>query len=471
MKKSVVLFLYILLVFETYSQEVSSFLTPNQIMIGDHMELILRAKNAKGITFPTISDSTIGNFRFVEELKTDTLYSGNDFTISKKYIITCFEDSIQIFPQLTFFTQTFLPIQSQSFKVTVVSPNVDSAKDIRPIKKIILVPLSRSEIASYLFVSLILLGFVLALYLVYIRWIRKEKLFDTEKKADPPHVSALSALKLIENEQLWQKGNHKDYYDRISDTIRLYLEKRFGIKALEQTTPLILDSVYKLELPSETTEHIQGLLELADLAKFAKQSPDQESNERILRHAYNIVQSTQMSYDANKKANAKMVRKFYGQNKYAFKKEAINQDSIRAMVFGLMATMLLLSVTIISAYYVPVPYLLGLVADKPLVFFVWFIIIGILLTVIITSLIRSSMSEMLVIFDYNSIIIRNRKGQFIIPFEHIKMANINKKEDFDLTDIADKKHTISHKIEYFDEIKERVWDIIEIEQNTSTIKQ
>ena len=311
----------------------------------------------------------------------------------------------------------------------------------------------------------------MALYLVYIRWIRKEKLFDTEKKADPPHVSALSALKLIENEQLWQKGNHKDYYDRISDTIRLYLEKRFGIKALEQTTPLILDSVYKLELPTETTEHIQGLLELADLAKFAKQSPDQESNERILRHAYNIVQSTQMSYDANKKANAKMVRKFYGQNKYAFKKEAINQDSIRAMVFGLIATMLLLSVTIISAYYVPVPYLLGLVADKPLVFFVWFIIIGILLTIIITSLIRSSMSEMLVIFDYNSIIIRNRKGQFIIPFEHIKMANINKKEDFDLTDIADKKHTISHKIEYFDEIKERVWDIIEIEQNTSTIKQ
>jgi hypothetical protein len=145
---------------QSYSQEVSASLTPNQAWIGDHLDLELRYKN-RGLTnilFPLINDTSMGNFRLVERVKVDTLYSGTEIVISHKYKITCFEDSIQTLPPLAFFNGTLEPLYTMPIKVNIVSPNIDSAKDIRPIKEIVLIPLSKDEIFSYLFVSFILLG-------------------------------------------------------------------------------------------------------------------------------------------------------------------------------------------------------------------------------------------------------------------------------------------------------------------------
>lgn len=447
------------------AQEVSLGLTPNAIMIGDHMELVLRSA-AKNTIFPAINDSTIGNFRLVEALKSDTLYSGNNSVISKKYIITCFEDSIQSFPSLTFY-QGLSPIYiSRPISITVTSPNVDSAKDIKPIKDIILVPLSKAEIANYLFVSALLLGFVILLYFIYIKYIRKEKLFDREKPEDPPHVIALSSLKETETLQLWQSGKYKEYYDRISDSIRIYLEKRFGIKALEQTTSQILEAAKLIELPDEIHVHISELLYLSDLAKFAKENPSKESNEKIIKHAYQIVQSTQINYDANKKVNASIVRKFYGQNKYGYKSAAINQSSFKVLIIGLSGTLILLSALIVLAYAIPINRLLGMIADTPFLFFTWVILAGILITLICLSVIRSAISSFLLIFDYNSIIIKKKSKQSSIPFQFLKSIQINKNGNILLVDKSESKYILSKKLEYFDEVYERIQDMIEIEQNT-----
>lgn len=468
----IVLCLFFLIGFRGYSQEVSATLTPNNILLGDHLTLELKANNAtSSLMFPAINDTSMGNFRLVEELKTDTLYSGNHTSILKKYIITCFEDSVQTFPALTFYNGVSGTYMTQAIKIQVNGINIDSAKDVKPIKGIIQVPLTKKEIFSYLFISFILLGLVILLYLIYVKWIRKEELFDREKPEDPPHVVALKSLKDIETAQLWQKGQVKEYYDRVSDTIRTYLEKRFGIKALEQTTSQIINTINQLELPETLYNNIVEILNLADLAKFAKENPDKTANESILKHSYSFIQNTQMSYDANKKANALQVRKFYAQNKYLYKSVAINQDSFKILIYGLMSSLLLLSLIIAISYLVPVPYLLGLIANSPIVFFIGIIACGILITLIVLTWIRNRMLHKMVLFDYDSLILKSTQNQSSILFSALTSYSINAKKDLVIEDNAHNKYIISKKYEYFSEIVERIKDIIDIEQQKNIVKE
>lgn len=462
--------LFCLLIFfgvfqSVFAQEASISLSPNQIMIGDHMDLELRYKN-KGLSntlFPIISDSTMGNFRLVELSKIDTFFSGNEVVISHQYKITCFEDSIQIFPPLVFMNGISPVFRTNPIKVVVNSPNIDSAKDIKPIKDIVLIPLSKEEVYSYLFISFILLGLVLLLYFVYIKYIRKENLFDRDKPEDPPHVQALQALKTVENENLWQMGKIKEYYDRISDILRAYIEKRFGIKALEQTTGQLLNSMHQIQLPEYIISDMEEILSKSDLAKFAKEKYEGELHLAIIKMAYKFIQSTQLSNDVNKRTNALQVRKFYGQNKYQYKPVAINQYTFKNMVYGLIATLIALSITIILAYSMPINYILGMLANSTYMFFVWFVLLGICITMISVYSLRGRMNSFAVIFDYNSVIIRQRNSQKSILFKDIVNTTLDKKGNLIIEDIAQNKYSIPKDIEYFNEVRERIIDVAGIE--------
>lgn len=449
-----------------FSQEVSADLIPKQAWIGDHLELELRYKN-KGFTnalFPLINDTSMGNFRLVERLKVDTMYSGTEIVISHKYKITCFEDSIQTLPPLPFFNGALEPIYTLPVQVNIVSPNIDSAKDIRPIKDIILVPLSKAEVFSYLIISFILLGIVLALYFVYVKYIRKENLFDRERNEDPAHVIALQALKVVETENLWQMGKIKEYYDRISDILRAYIEKRFGLKALEQTSDQLLKNMHEIQLPEYVIQDMSEILTKSDLAKFAKEKHEGEQHIGILKMAYKFVQTTQINNDVNKRTNALQVRKFYGQNKYGYKSVAINQYSFKIMIYGLITTLIALSVTIILSYSIPIGYLLGLLANSTYMFFIWFLFLGILLTLINLYSVRGKLFSFFVIFDYNSIILKQRNSQKSILFKNITATSIDKKGNIIIIDNADTKYTIPKDIEFFQEVRERIIDVAGLEQ-------
>lgn len=452
---------------ELGAQEASISLSPNQIMIGDHMELELKFKN-KGYSntmFPLINDTSIGNFRLVELTKIDTFFSGNDIVIAHNYKITCFEDSIQIFPALVFRNGPLDVYTTNPIKIAVNSPNIDSAQDIKPIKDIILLPLSKEEVFSYLFISFILLALVLLIYFIYIKYIRKEKLFDREKPEDPPHVEALKALKQVETENLWQMGKVKEYYDRISDILRAYIEKRFGIKALEQTTNQLLVSMNEIQLPEYIIQDMDEILTKSDLAKFAKEVHAGELHIAIIKMAYKFVQSTQLSNDVNKRTNALQVKRFYAQNKYAYKTIAINQISLKVLIYGLITTMVALSATIILSYSIPINYILGLLANSTYMFFVWFVLLGILVTVVALLTVRSKYFAYLVIFDYNSFVIKEKTQQKAILFKDIVECNLNKKGNMVITDKALNNYIVPKEVEYFQEVYDRIRDVSDLELN------
>ena len=448
------------------SQGVSASIQPTNIMIGDHMELTLKAesKNNRSCQFPTISDSTMGPFRLVEKLKTDTLYSGNQMVIQQKYAITCFEDSLQTFPALTFHSGLDSAQHSLPINVMVTTVKLDTSDQPKPIKNIIQIPLTKAEVFSYLFTSLIFLALLIFIYIVYIKYIKKEDFTDRAKSMDPPHVVALKSLKDTENKQLWQKGQFKEYYDQISDCIRFYIQKRFGIHAMEMTTGELFEYAAKLDLEPTTLAELKNMLELSDLAKFANEQPSEENNLQILNNAYAFVQKTQMQYDSNKKADAKRVKKFYAQNKYSIRPIALNQMILKTLIYGMMIVFGVIALTIFLSYQLPINLALSILATYPFYFFLTGILIGAMIVCIVAWTVQMRWKNYLVVFDYDSLIVKTHKARNLILFRDLISSQIDPKNgSLILEDKTNSKIVLNKNLEYFDEIKERIEDIIHIE--------
>ena len=70
------------------------------------------------------------------------------------------------------------------------------------------------------------------------------------------------------------------------------MEKRFSINALESTSDEILAQLNNAKVTAQQIEHIRFILELADLAKFAKSRPLQNENIQAMQNAFEFVETT-----------------------------------------------------------------------------------------------------------------------------------------------------------------------------------
>jgi hypothetical protein len=92
---------------------------------------------------------------------------------------------------------------------------------------------------------------------------------------------------------LWQQNRIKEYYTELTDIIRVYIENRFLIMAMEQVTDEILGrfSCTKL-IDSFMYDKLSHMLSLADMVKFAKAIPLPDENDLVLKNAYDFVIKT-----------------------------------------------------------------------------------------------------------------------------------------------------------------------------------
>lgn len=105
----------------------------------------------------------------------------------------------------------------------------------------------------------------------------------------PAHVRALEALEELEKNIA---GPAKPYYSRLTEIWRAYLEARFGLPALDRTTGEIAQSLKNLPVTVEQKRRIRELLDVSDLAKFAKTEPENEERLAHLDLVRSFVEST-----------------------------------------------------------------------------------------------------------------------------------------------------------------------------------
>ena len=93
-------------------------------------------------------------------------------------------------------------------------------------------------------------------------------------------------------EKLWQAGQEKEYFTRLIDILREYIDSRFSINAMEMTTTEILNSLRSNKESKLAENNIRKILEVADFVKFAKMRPLPEDNEMAMRNALEFVEMT-----------------------------------------------------------------------------------------------------------------------------------------------------------------------------------
>jgi len=276
--------------------EIRAKLDTNQVTIGDQFNLYLFVSQPVGIEvgFPDITDSLAGKIEVLRQSKIDTLIINDRIELKRKIMLTCFDSGIYEIPPLPF-TMSSAEWNDSLFSnpvfLAVNTVPLDSV--IRDIKQPIQVPVSFAEIYPFILIAIGIAA--ITYFIVYLlrRRKRKEPVFSITRPQEPAHLIALRELDELKEAKLWQSNEYKQYYTRLTEIIRLYIERRFNIPAMEQTTYDIMLSWKNAGYNDRNLYDIlKQLLNLADLVKFAKEKPLPSENEINLNNAYVFVRNT-----------------------------------------------------------------------------------------------------------------------------------------------------------------------------------
>lgn len=140
--------------------------------------------------------------------------------------------------------------------------------------------------------------FVLIIAGLFAVWVIFMILRAFKKKIPPklPHEVALDELKIAQ-EALASNGDAKEYYVRISDAVRVYIETVFALRASEMTTQEFLVSLSDSpKLKPAHRELLKAFMEACDLVKFAKHAPSKAEIDSVFVSAKEFIEETKEIY-------------------------------------------------------------------------------------------------------------------------------------------------------------------------------
>ncbi len=109
----------------------------------------------------------------------------------------------------------------------------------------------------------------------------------------PPHEIALEALERLRQEALPSRNAYEEYYVRLSDIARSYIEGRFSLRAPEMTTEEFLQRASQGQaLSFDHRALLQTFLAHCDMVKFARYQPSGSEAGEAFGAARRFVQET-----------------------------------------------------------------------------------------------------------------------------------------------------------------------------------
>jgi hypothetical protein len=307
--KTAMLLALLFISFSSVAQDVkaSARLDSNAIVIGQQVKLELsiqyRADKGKHITvkFPEIADTIRKEVEVLGQSKVDTIIDKNDpflFTQVKTLYITSFDSGYWALPPFRFDVNTDTAgVLTEPLLLQVSTIAVDTTQAIKDIKA----PYEETYtwvdwLKDHMYVVYGSLAGILAIIiiLVIIRRMRKIQppLVVVEAPKIPAHIIAFEKLEKLKQQKLWQEGKLKSYYSSLTDILREYIENRFKIPAMEQTTDEIIFGFRNAAVDEESKRRLKQVLTLADLVKFAKEQPLSDENEASMTNVADFINGT-----------------------------------------------------------------------------------------------------------------------------------------------------------------------------------
>jgi hypothetical protein len=178
--------------------------------------------------------------------------------------------------------------------LAVHTVKVDTTQAIKPIIGPLNVPLSFREMLPWILAAIAVAALVILGIWYFKKRRRKEPIFVLKPKVVlQPHELALQGIEKLRVKKLWQAGKVKEYYSELTEILRKYIEDKFQVPALEQTSAEITMSLINHPGCSATSlDKLSHLLIMADMVKFAKALPLATENEKSLSDGIEFVYET-----------------------------------------------------------------------------------------------------------------------------------------------------------------------------------
>ena len=280
---------------------VSAAIDSTTLFIGDQTDLHLRATCEVGeqVQLPVLSEELIPGIEIVDKTIIDTAMLNDGRVQYNQYVtLTSFEDSLFYIAPLPFVSGDDT-VWSESLTLNVVQPFEMDSTDmaITDIKGIYKAPIWWWGILRWVLLALAIAGIgVGGYYLITYLQSRARKSEDEVLPAEPLRPAeevALEKLDAIREQKIWQTGQVKEYHTQLTDVVREYIDRRFEVSSVEQTSDETLRAMRGLlSDKKELYESLREMLTLADLVKFAKWTATPDENEKSLRSAYIFVKET-----------------------------------------------------------------------------------------------------------------------------------------------------------------------------------
>lgn len=280
---------------------VEAMIDSIQILVGQqaHVTLTAVAKENSKVEFPQFKPTqmiTPG----VEVLGSQELESqqeDNGFvTRATVYTLTSFDDTLYYLPPMTVKIDG-KPYKSKSLALKVLTIDVDTTnvdqffgpKDVQDN------PFQWSDWSLTFWLSVLMLVLLAICYYLYLR-MRDNKPIITHiriVKKLLPHQKAMQQIEQIKAEKMVTSEDSKEYYTRLTDTIRKYIEERYGFSAMEMTSSEIIAKLMETQDEGALSE-LRHLFLTADLVKFAKYSTLINENDMNLVNAIDFINQTKL---------------------------------------------------------------------------------------------------------------------------------------------------------------------------------
>jgi len=276
--------LIILLLVSNFAFSQTAKLDTNSILIGEQINFSISNTISETEVWPTYEEFLVEGVEIIKQGKIDT--SKN--LISQHFIITAWDSGSYYIPPISFSANS----KTEGLLLNVQTVILEEGAELKDIKQPMEAPLGWSDIWPWL-LGVIVFALIIFLLKKYVFNKKEDVKIEKPKMIIPADITALQQLTKLDEAQVWQAGNIKQYYTELSEIIRRYTEDRFNFIALELATDEIISEL-KSKVNNEQLASITILLQRADLAKFAKSKPDDNENKESMQLAKHFIGQTKV---------------------------------------------------------------------------------------------------------------------------------------------------------------------------------
>ncbi len=282
----------------SFSQTATATTKQKKYTIGDWIpvDLFVAANTNSKVFFPRVDTAISDVLDIANFTPIDTIKKSGQNEYHQLVNLIAFDTGQIMLPRFQFLVNNSGKIDtvtSEAILVHVGGIQIDTSGDIQPIKDPLTIPYKAREILPYVIGVILLLLLILGAMWYFTRNKKKQPL--EEKYLLPPHIWALKEIEKLQKEQLWQSGEVKLYYSRLTDIARTYIELRYKIPAMERTTEELMQSMHKGIIKQSLKKDLYEILSLSDFVKFAKAQPDSLENENALKIVIDFIHKTKIT--------------------------------------------------------------------------------------------------------------------------------------------------------------------------------